>query len=93
MDENRDFNVGQRWYDNMGDLVQRDRNHPSVVIWSFCNEGGCSDSGAAGPGFRRASYEYDGTRPVLGNMIGHCTADGCTGQFGNLLTNAAGAQN
>lgn len=22
-------------------LVLRDRNHPSVIIWSLCNEGGC----------------------------------------------------
>lgn len=51
----------------------------------------------AGPGFRHASYEYDGTRPVLGNMIGGCStaADGsvsCTGQFGNLLTNSTDVQ-
>ena len=97
MDENRDFEVGQRYYDNMADLVQRDRNHPAVTIWSFCNEGGCTPTGAAGPGFRHASYEYDGTRPVLGNMIGGCTtsADGnvtCTGQFGNELTASTDVQ-
>ena len=97
MDENRDFEVGQRYYDNMADLVRRDRNHPSVTIWSFCNEGGCTPTGAAGPGFRHASYEYDGTRPVLGNMIGGCetNSDGtvtCTGQFGNELTNSTDVQ-
>jgi hypothetical protein len=97
MDENRDFEVGQRFYDNMADLVQRDRNHPSVTIWSFCNEGGCTDSGAAGPGFRHASYEYDGTRPVLGNMIGGCSTNAngsvtCTGQFGNELTDSTDVQ-
>jgi hypothetical protein len=32
---------------NMGAMVKRDRNHPSVVIWSYCNEGGC---GHGGPG-------------------------------------------
>ena len=92
MDENRDFEVGQKFYDNMADLVQRDRNHPSVVIWSFCNEGGCTPTGAAGPGFRHVSYEFDGTRPVLGNMIGGCTDEGCTGQFGNNLTMATDVQ-
>jgi beta-galactosidase/beta-glucuronidase len=24
---------------DMADLVQRDRNHPSIMAWSFCNEG------------------------------------------------------
>ena len=57
----------------MADLVRRDRNHPAVTIWSFCNEVACSAGGnpaEAGAGFRHASYEYDGTRPVLGNMVG-----------------------
>lgn len=33
MAENRDFFPGQQYYDNMADLVRRDRNHPAVVIW------------------------------------------------------------
>jgi len=41
MDENRLFDNKSQYYDNMGALVKRDRNHPSVVIWSFCNEVGC----------------------------------------------------
>ena len=35
LDENRVFAVGLDG--NMADLVQRDRNHPSVIFWSFCN--------------------------------------------------------
>jgi len=73
MAENRDFFAGPQYFDNMADLVRRDRNHPSVTIWSFCNEGACSAGGdptAAGTGFRAMSYEFDGTRPVLGNMVG-----------------------
>jgi len=38
MDENRLFENKSAFVDNMGALVKRDRNHPSVVIWSFCNE-------------------------------------------------------
>ena len=48
MDENRDYggNKGQGGTTaesaaeeevDMGDLVQRDRSHPSIVLWSFCN--------------------------------------------------------
>lgn len=39
MDENRLFDDNPEYVKNMGVLVQRDRNHPSIVIWSFCNEG------------------------------------------------------
>lgn len=52
MDENRDFGgakqqggvskeTPQQQVQDMGDLVMRDRNHPSVILWSFCNEVGC----------------------------------------------------
>ena len=49
MDENRDYGghqgqggttaetVAEELVD-MGDMVQRDRSHPSVMLWSFCNE-------------------------------------------------------
>ena len=46
-------------------MVKRDRNHASVVIWSYCNEGGCGSDGA--PEFRNITELYDGTRPTLGN--------------------------
>ena len=38
MDENRLFANKTDYVENMGVMVARDRNHPSVVIWSFCNE-------------------------------------------------------
>jgi beta-galactosidase/beta-glucuronidase len=51
MDENRDYggNKGQGGITlegvddelhDMAALIKRDRNHPSVVLWSFCNEVG-----------------------------------------------------
>ena len=36
LDENRVFSVGLDG--NMADLVARDRNHPSVIFWSFCRD-------------------------------------------------------
>ena len=37
MDENRLFANSSKYVANMGTLVRRDRNHPSVVIWSSRN--------------------------------------------------------
>lgn len=64
----RYFGHGKQYEMNMGSLVARDRNHPSVVIWSYCNEGGCGPTG--GDAFRNITYKYDGTRPTLGNSWG-----------------------
>jgi len=83
MDENRLFANETKYVINMGIMVKRDRNHPSVVIWSFCNEAGCEGSHeAGGPRFREISYRYDGTRPVLANMF----------TFGDLLSNTIDVQ-
>ena len=41
MDENREFANNSEYVSNMGSMVKRDRNHPSIIIWSFCNEAGC----------------------------------------------------
>eukprot|EP00937_MAST-01D_sp_MAST-1D-sp2_P002603 g2603.t1 len=80
MDENRDYggNKGQGGTTtesaadeevDMGDLVQRDRSHPSIVLWSFCNEVGCNNESSAA-GFRSVAYKFDGTRAVTQNHLG-----------------------
>ena len=52
-------------------LVLRDRNHPSVIIWSLCNEGGCMqgdpDGGYVGAAFKKAIFDADASRPVTAN--------------------------
>ena len=83
MDENRLFANKSAYVANMGALVKRDRNHPSVVIWSFCNEAGCEGSHeTGGPRFRAISYDLDGSRPTLANMF----------TFGDLLSNTIDVQ-
>jgi beta-galactosidase/beta-glucuronidase len=71
MDENRDFGDSPEYVLNMGAMVKRDRNHPSVTIWSYCNEGGCGGGPTTGSGFYNITYAYDGTRPTLGNHVGN----------------------
>jgi hypothetical protein len=83
MDENRLFDDNADYVKNMGDLVRRDRNHASVVIWSFCNEVGCEGTHEkGGPAFQEITTKYDGTRPTLANMF----------TFNDLLSNTVDVQ-
>ena len=70
-DENREFGNNDIWVMNQRDMVKRDRNHPSIMTWSFCNEGGCNPANAdiVGYSFRDVSYDEDGFRPVAANII------------------------
>ena len=54
---------------DMADLVMRDRSHPSIVIWSLCNEVGCRNESAAAA-FRAAVLAHDTTRPITQNHLG-----------------------
>merc|ERR1711988_1092627 len=83
MDENRLFDDNPAYVENMGALVKRDRNHPSVIIWSFCNEGDCEGAHEkGGPAFQAIVEKLDGTRPTLANMF----------TFNDLLSNTIDVQ-
>ncbi len=71
-DENRQFGDNEIWMQNQRDMVKRDRNHPSIMAWSFCNEAGCNsgDKDGAAEGFKNVSKQIDPFRPVTANMNG-----------------------
>jgi beta-galactosidase len=81
MDENRHLGDSYRHHSpkgttatNLTDLacmIQRDRNHPSIIMWSMCNEEGLQGTPE---GARIASamvevvHRYDRTRPITSAM-------------------------
>ena len=72
-DENREFGSDLILVQNQRDMVKRDRNHPSVAAWSFCNEGNCdidSKDKNIGLAFANVSKEEDPYRPVTANQNG-----------------------
>jgi beta-galactosidase len=61
-------------------LIMRDRNHPSIILWSLCNEQwtqGSPEGAAAARAMKKRVHELDPTRRVTAAMNGGFTnADG-----------------
>lgn len=73
MDENRLFNPSPDYLDMLKWLVRRDRNHPSVILWSVFNEEPLQGTPEGYEMVRRmatAVKELDTTRPVTAAMSG-----------------------
>ncbi|MCE4557805.1 beta-galactosidase GalA [Pelomonas cellulosilytica] len=78
MDENRHFNPSPDYLSQLTWLVRRDRNHPSVILWSIFNEEPLQSTEAGYEMARRMVAEIrklDPTRPVTGAMHGGLTTD------------------
>lgn len=69
MAETRNFGLYQPWVDDLRTFILRDRNHPSVIMWSICNEYGCTQQTtdaamSAARQFKTTINSVDTTRPV-----------------------------
>ena len=73
MDENRHFNPSPDYLQQLTWMVRRDRNHPSVILWSIFNE---EPLQSTEPGYEMARRmvaavkKLDATRPVTAAMHG-----------------------
>jgi beta-galactosidase len=73
MDENRNFNVSDQYVDQLAWLIRRDRNHPSVILWSVFNEEPMQGTENGYELVRRMNAlvkKMDSTRPVTAAASG-----------------------
>lgn len=78
MDENRNFNTSPEGIKQVKDMVRRDRNHPSVVMYSVFNEEplqGADTGRRLAFTLKREIEKLDNTRFVLGAMNTGVTSD------------------
>ncbi|MBO5796979.1 MAG: beta-galactosidase, partial [Clostridia bacterium] len=73
MDENRRFECSPETVGHVETMVRRDRNHPSVILYSLFNEENLQSTAEGQAIFRRlkrAVQRLDDSRPVTGAMNG-----------------------
>lgn len=73
MDENRNFNISSENLNQLRWMVRRDRNHPSIILWSVFNEEPMQGTEQGFEMVRRMSAEVkslDSSRPVTAAMNG-----------------------
>jgi beta-galactosidase len=81
MDENRHLGDSAENLEEVASMVRRDRNHPSIIMWSMCNEqraAGTKEGGRIFAAMKATVLKYDPTRPV--------TSANNSGWFGDGFT-------
>ncbi|HEY3412461.1 MAG TPA: beta-galactosidase GalA [Armatimonadota bacterium] len=81
MDENRKLGDSPEILGQVESMVRRDRNHPSIIMWSMCNEEGRQGTPAGARMFsamKKVVTSLDTTRPVTCAMNGGWGPNGIT---------------
>jgi beta-galactosidase len=80
MDENRNFGSSPEHLAQLRAMVMRDRNHPSVILWSICNEEAIQGE-PTGAKIARAmieqAHELDPSRPITAAVSGGILNEDC----------------
>jgi len=74
-------------FPELREMIQRDRNHPSIVIWSMCNEEplqGTTEGGRIFAGMMKEVHKWDTTRPCS------CAMNGSWGEGISLVEDLQG---
>src|SRR6185503_13951136 len=88
MDENRNFGSSPEHLNQLRAMVLRDRNHPSVILWSICNEEAIQGTAVAGNiarAMQAAVKELDPSRPVTAAVSGGILNDGAIGDVIEIM--------
>ena len=88
MDENRRLGASEEILGQVESMVLRDRNHPSVIMWSMCNEEWAYQGTERGAqmfsAMKQTVLRHDSTRPVT------CAMNGGFGQGISLVQDLQG---
>jgi beta-galactosidase len=67
---------------NLAAMIQKDRNHPSIIMWSLCNEErlqGTPEGASIFSAMKKLVLGYDPTRPITAAMHGGWSKNGFIG--------------